>query len=75
MIMATHYAIYRNPSDHPGRYVVRAWHVMKDEPRPIPSRECTVADSLAAARAAVPDGLIRIEPLPGDDACLEETWL
>lgn len=63
------YTIYSNPSDFPGKFVVR--HFEGAEPR----ETVIVADTLHEARSALPPGLARIVRSPGDDPVILETWL
>jgi len=57
------FSIYENPTDYPGRFVVRGW--------------TSTASSLApdAARAAIPAELVCEPRAPGDDAVIVEVWL
>lgn len=63
------WVVYFNPSDFPGKWVVRKW--ILDQP----THEHFLADSLEGIRSAIPKGLYRIEREPGDDAVIIETWL
>ncbi len=73
------YAIYENPSDYPGSFVVRRW-VMRfpltagraAHPDRQPHALC---GSLAEARAALPAGLVNIGRRPQDDAVIVEVWI
>lgn len=67
------YVVYRNPSDFPGQYVVRRQVagpgvIFKD------ARTLAVGN-LAAVRAALPVGLVRLDRDPNDDPCIFEVWL
>lgn len=62
------YAIYNNPADFPGKYVVRKWN----GEAPGSSRVC---HTLEEARSAIPRGLTNIGRHVGDDPCIEECWL
>jgi hypothetical protein len=64
------WTIYENPSDYPGKFVVRVWE--DDGPEQEPA---AVVDSLAQARAAIPGGLMPFKRHPGDDPTIVETWL
>ena len=68
------YTIYDNPTDYPGRVVLRRFTVTKDgtaaDPDPI-----YVGNSVAEARAAVPAGHVRIDRSPADPTCVVETHL
>ncbi len=62
------WTIYDSPSDYPGKVVVRLF--MNDTP----TKTGYVADSLATARAFIPQGLVRMERHPEDDPTILETW-
>lgn len=49
------WAIYHNPLDYPGRYVVRAFAILGG--LPVPTDDVQLFDSLEDARASVPAGL------------------
>lgn len=74
------YAIYEEPLDYPGKFVVRRWTVvppagdgktklLQDD---APTAICL---TLAQARQAIPNGLTPIKKLPGDDPHLVEVWI
>jgi hypothetical protein len=70
------YAVYRNPTDFPGKYVVRVWRQGAESPGGKPDAEpLFVGDSLEEARAALPDGVCCLDRLEGDPLHLVETWL
>jgi hypothetical protein len=67
--------IYRNPSDFPGKYVVRRQWAGRGgvliEPGTL-----AVVDTLDQARAAVPpEQDTRLNRQPDDDPCIVEVWL
>lgn len=62
-------AIYFNPKDYPGKYVLREWIGQ------IPVDECKVADSLEEIRKHIPKGWIRIPLDKKDDPKIIETWI
>lgn len=64
------YAIYFNPLDHPGKYVVRRWEGLKPDIEPI-----IVTDELKEAREAIPDHMYRLDRLTDDDPAILETWI
>lgn len=68
-------AIYRNPKDYPGAFVVRLWRSVHTDPMPQASAYCMLATSLEQSRALLPRGLSCFGRVEGDDACLMETWL
>lgn len=63
------WAIYENPSDHPGKFVVRRWVGLT------PDLEAKVCDTLAEARTAMPAGLFRMNRFPHDDPVVVEAWI
>ena len=63
------WTVYENPSDHPGKFVVRKFHL--DQPTDVHH----VEDTLEAARKHVPFGLIRLPRSAGDDPVILEVWL
>jgi hypothetical protein len=71
----TMWTVYDNPTDYPGKVVVRRWRAVGDEPTPDPE-PCYVGDDLSAARQSIPPEanycLIRS---PDDDPAIMETWL
>lgn len=68
------WTIYAHPDDYPQGYVTRQW--ILDGPggatRPGPAR---YRPDLESARAAVPEGLHRIERSWDDDPKIVETWI
>lgn len=69
------YTIYWNPSDEPGKYVVRAWTFSPGSEEPIGSEEKRVATTLDEIRRYVPEDKIRTPRHPMDDPCIVETWI
>jgi len=67
------WTVYENPSDYPGKFVVRAWEAING--KPVPREDCTVSDTLDKARASVPEGLVRMDRGDDDDPCIVETWI
>jgi hypothetical protein len=67
------WTIYENPLDHPGRHVVRAWTIWPHGAEP--DMECTVVDTLTAARETLPPGLVCMPRQRDDDPCIVESWL
>lgn len=70
----TQYAIYENPADYPGWFVVRRWEVHDGVPAPVPCPNPKLAPSLEAARAAVPSGYFNIGRMAEDDPVIVEVW-
>jgi hypothetical protein len=68
------FVVTSNPSDYPGKIVVRRWIIWGPEPRPI-GAPVAVEDSLDAARAKIPPGLDRLTRHPSDDPVIVESWI
>lgn len=65
------WVIYDRPRDYPDHVVVRKW-LVREQAEPTP---CTLHDSIEAARAALPPGLVCLPRDPHDDPFIVETWL
>ncbi len=66
------YTVYERPRDYPGEFVVRRFLV----PPGLPERDLFARGrTLAAVRAALPPGLVCLDPAPGDDPVIREVWL
>lgn len=68
------WVIYENPSDYPGKFVVRLWHpgagfleAAKDP--------TAVVETLEEARKAIPEGRHRLPRQASDDPVIVETWM
>lgn len=68
------WCIYFNPSDFPGLYVVREWHVLRDK-EPMPVNVARTRHTLVQARELIPLGLVALARCPSDDPAIVETWL
>lgn len=64
------YVIYHNPSDYPGKYVVRIWRGLQADREPL-----TVTTTLSGSRAALPPGLYNLERFEQDDPAIVEVWV
>lgn len=70
------YVIYFSPSDFPGMFVVQRFEIRRGEPEPIPDVEpVIVAESLLAAREAIPDWMTCLARHPSDEPQIVETWI
>jgi hypothetical protein len=67
------WTIYYDPTDFPGKYVVRMLSV--NQHGIATSSTARVADSLEEARKLIPPGLIRLDRDPRDVQCIVEVWL
>jgi hypothetical protein len=70
----TIWAIYNNPSDYPGKWVVRGYGVGTNGSAHR-HEDCIVADSLPQARAALPPGLYNLGRAAFDDPAIHESWI
>jgi len=68
------FVVYDNPSDYPGKFVVRGWTITAGHVQP--DTLCQLADDIDGARALVPDhlGLVNIGRQPEDDPTIVEVW-
>jgi hypothetical protein len=66
------FTIYENPSDYPGRFVVRRF--VATRPPTTDVEPLAVVKTLAEARAAIPPGMDWIGRYDADDPCIVETW-
>ena len=65
------WVIYRGARDVSTEYLVRRWEIRPGTAVPC---EGLGADTLDAARALVPAGMVRLERVPGDDPVIAEVW-
>lgn len=73
------FVIYYDPTDYPGKYVLRRWRISatvagppKIEPDPEPM---AVVNTLEQVRAAVPIGTVLISRDQNDDPAIVEVWI
>lgn len=74
------YVIYGNPTDHPGRFVVRRWHIDGKPPIGFRSEPTLMADcpTLEQARKAVQTeapGHVCLQRCEHDDPSIVEVWV
>lgn len=73
------FTVYMNPSDYPGKYVVRRWTATKG--KVVPDIEPTAVTEitpveLEAIRESFRDkGMVCILRMPDDDQVIIETWM
>lgn len=67
------YAVYENPRDFPGKFVVRRWCVRDGQI--VASPDASTADTLEGARARVPQGYVRTPRYRSDDPAIVEVWV
>lgn len=70
----TMYVVYENPSDYPGKFVVRRWLIYRGVRNPTKLAHA-VGTSLEDVRCSIPHGLIQIDRSPSDDPVIVETWV
>jgi hypothetical protein len=68
------FVIYHNPSDFPGKYVVREWTVVVEKTIPNP-RPVAIKNTLEDARQAVPQPALNLGRYMSDDPVIVETWM
>lgn len=71
----TIWTVYRSPSDYPGKWVLRAWDIVRGSPSAQPRHECDVADSLDEIRELLPPGLHCLGREHADDPVIYESWI
>jgi NAD-dependent SIR2 family protein deacetylase len=69
------WTVYHNPTDFPGKFVVRRHVIFHGQTEPQATTEHFVADSLDEIRRMVPQGLVRLARFDEDDAKIVEVWL
>jgi hypothetical protein len=74
-IVMTQWCITFNPSDYPGKYVVREWHIFKGFDQPMPGLVHIAPGDLESARQLVPDDRTMIPRSEHDDPVIVETWV
>lgn len=70
------YVVYHNPSDYPGKWVLRRQRLLRGKPLiVIDFHPKAVVDSLEEARAALPEGLGYMGRFAEDDPAIFEVWM
>lgn len=70
------WTVYFNPSDYPGKHVVRRFNLGLSTGCPVkPTGDVLVADSLEEARALIPYGLLCFPRAFKDDIVIVECWM
>lgn len=70
----TFWTVYRRPRDFPGQFVVRRHFVLEDGSTR-PDADAILAETLEAARAALPPGLVNLGRMAADDPVITEVWI
>lgn len=63
-------AVYKSPTDYPGKYVARLWDIRNN-----PTQFIVVKDSIEEIRTAIPNQMTRLGPNSMDDPVIIETWI
>jgi len=75
-IFVTHYCVYYNPPDYPGKFVLRRWFIVgsgSPKPNQLPDM---IEDNYAPIETHLQRlGLHRLERFQNDDPCIKEVWL
>lgn len=68
------WTVYEDPSDYPGKFVVRAFtirpNVVEADAEPL-----VVCDTIEEARAAIPLEAVALGRDPCDDPAIREVWI
>ena len=72
--LMTIWVIYDNPSDYPGKFVLRAQYVLPGNQVGVATEPTAVCDSLMEARSWLPPGLYGQGRHPEDDPTIVEAW-
>ena len=67
------YAVYSNPSDFPGLFVVRVFVGFNG--MAVSTGEQLTGATLDEVRAKLPGGVLRLPPSRGDNPVIVETWI
>lgn len=68
------FVLTANPSDYPGKYVVRRQRVSAGQIVTSPDPEI-VSDTIEQARAVIPPDMVNVGRQPGDDLVIVEVWI
>lgn len=68
------YVIYENPSDYPGKFVVRRQLAMRGRIW-VDLVPLAVVGTVEEARGHIPEGCVCLSRDPSDDPVIVETWL
>jgi len=73
-----HYVLYKNPSDYPGKYVLRRWHIVPGNPEPVPQNDfLLVSENLETINEFIlrDPNLVWLQRHPTDDPCIMGVWI
>lgn len=68
------WVVYENPSDYPGKFVVRVQYAERNGSVTADS-EARIADTLDEARCFIPGGLVCLPRYADDDPVIVEAWV
>jgi hypothetical protein len=72
------YVLYKNPSDYPGKYVLREWHIVHGSPVPVVNEKFLLVspnrETIESFILPNPN-LFWLPRSPQDDPCIEGTWI
>lgn len=69
------WVVYSNPSDYPGKWVLRRWEIQRGNTDPIPTKNVHTGDLYAEVIAHLPGGLTRLGRDQSDDPTITESWV
>lgn len=69
------WTVYRRPCDIPDAEFVARRYTIEPGRRTLADLEYLVAETIDELRAKLPPGLVRLDPMPGDDPVIVEVWL
>lgn len=78
MVILKSFVVYNNPSDYPGKHVLRQQDVVREDSvvRIVPHKEpIAVVDSLDEVREHVPQGLHNMGRMQADEPHIVEVWI
>lgn len=67
------WTVYERPSDYPNSYVARRYDIGPNSVEP--TGDLIVAPTIDLIRSQLPEGVVRLDPHPIDDANIVESWL
>lgn len=75
--MITHYVIYYNPLDYPGKYAIRKWYISRENDTTVMfyDKNAIICETLEEARKHIPEETYRIPRYEEDDKAICEVWI
>jgi hypothetical protein len=68
------YVVYRDPSDYPGMFVLRAFRFQNGRLQPELDPKA-ISKSLSLCRALIPKDRVNLERSANDDSAIYEVWI